>query len=159
MSSLEPAMVVSTSATSPYSLPSPRRACCTVDVTTGFSVESKLSPLHKTTPHHRYLLPVSFLASTEQLSTACMGPEVFCNCTAFLPPEAAHRDNTCMWVSRLLPAPHCNAEELLLVYWESGAYRTPGGIPLSSQASVSSVISQQVTLKSLKNPLPCIYPS
>lgn len=35
----------------------------------------------------------------------------------------------------------------------------PGEIPPSSQASACSVISQQVTLKSLESPLPCIYPS
>lgn len=143
----------------PARYPALERACCIVDVTTGFSVESKLPRLHKTTPHHRHLLPLSFLASTEQLSTACVGPEVFCNCTTFLPPEATTRDNTGMTVSRLLPAPHCNAEALL-VYWESGTYKTPGGIPPLRKASACSVISQQVvTLKSLESPLPCIYPS
>ncbi|EDL88369.1 rCG61120 [Rattus norvegicus] len=39
---------------------------------------------------------------------------------------------------------------LLLVSWESGTYRMPGGIPPSSQASACSVTSQQVTLKSWK---------
>lgn len=85
--------------------PAPERACGIVDVTTGFSVESKLPRLHKTTPHHRYLLPLSFLVSTEQLSTACVGPEVFCNCTMFLPPEAAARDNTGMRVFQAATCP------------------------------------------------------
>lgn len=100
----EPVMAVSTSATSPCSPPSPRKGLWHCGCHNWLLCRKQVAP----TPQNHTIPQIpsaSFLVSTEQLSMACVGPEVFCNCTTFLPPEAAARDNTGMRVFQAATCP------------------------------------------------------
>lgn len=89
----------------------------------------------QTSPHHRYLLPVCFFTSTEQLSTACVRPEVFVTVVHIYLPKP-HMYMGFPGCHRALTA----RQTPFLRSTGSPEPRMPGGSPPSSQASARSII-------------------